>query len=209
MVSGRVTTRRSLHAVAELVLAGSQYRADGEIRLRVTPGGFGTVTGPDVRVDGSAVVLGDRRCEIHGRTPAGLAAALGLTASGLADVYPDGSAVALDDPLAVDAEAAAYLAACFAAGDQALSQLAPDTERILWPEHFDVAITIDDINYGVSPGDADHDEPYAYVGPHSVPAGGFWNEPFGAALTLEEEPDAAAIVEFFRAGRAAARDRGA
>ena len=37
-----VATRRSLHAVAERVLAGPQYRAAGTIRLRVTPGGFGT-----------------------------------------------------------------------------------------------------------------------------------------------------------------------
>ena len=38
-----VATRRSLHAVAESVLAGPQYRAHGTIRLTVTPGGFGQV----------------------------------------------------------------------------------------------------------------------------------------------------------------------
>ena len=39
-------TRRSLHAVAERLLAGPQYREHGEIRLRVTPGGFGQFAGP-------------------------------------------------------------------------------------------------------------------------------------------------------------------
>ena len=36
-------TRRSLHGVAELVLAGPQYRATGKLRLGVVPGGFATV----------------------------------------------------------------------------------------------------------------------------------------------------------------------
>ena len=36
-------TRRSLHAVAEQLLAGPQHRAQGTIRLQVTPGGFGQV----------------------------------------------------------------------------------------------------------------------------------------------------------------------
>ena len=46
-----VTTRRSLHAVAERLLAGPQYREHGEIRLQVTPGGFGQFAGP-LRVEG-------------------------------------------------------------------------------------------------------------------------------------------------------------
>jgi hypothetical protein len=25
---------------------------------------------------------------------------------------------------------------------------------VLWPEHFDVGITVDEVNYGVSPGDS-------------------------------------------------------
>ena len=50
-----VTTRRSLHAVAERLLAGPQYREHGEIRLQVTPGGFGQFAGP-LRVEGVEVV---------------------------------------------------------------------------------------------------------------------------------------------------------
>ena len=37
-------TRRSLHGVAELVLAGPQYRATGRLRLGMVPGGFATTT---------------------------------------------------------------------------------------------------------------------------------------------------------------------
>ena len=37
--------------------------------------------------------------------------------------------------------------------------------RVLWPEHFDVGIDANEVNYGVSPGDASCPEPYAYVGP--------------------------------------------
>ena len=50
-------TRRSLHGVAELLLAGPQHRAHGTIRLRVTPGGFGGVAGslrPEITSSGVA-----------------------------------------------------------------------------------------------------------------------------------------------------------
>ena len=71
----------------------------------------------------------------------------------------------------------------------------------MWPEHFDVAITIDDVNYGVSPGDEHIDEPYAYVGPHRPRTGPFWNKPFGAAHPLRQLPDADAVLAFFERGR--------
>ena len=38
------STRRALHAVAELLIAGPQYAATGDIRLAARPGGFGGVT---------------------------------------------------------------------------------------------------------------------------------------------------------------------
>jgi hypothetical protein len=43
---GTAKTRRSLHAVAELVLAGPQHRRTGAIKLIVTPTGLQTFTGP-------------------------------------------------------------------------------------------------------------------------------------------------------------------
>jgi len=61
---------------------------------------------------------------------------------------------------------------------------------VLWPAHFDVAIRVHDMNFGVSPGDEFIEEPYAYVGVASAPAGdSFWNAPFGAALPLRDLPD--------------------
>ena len=72
---------------------------------------------------------------------------------------------------------------------------------ILWPEHFDVGITLGEVNYGLSPGDSGHDLPYAYVGPWTPRAGDFWNEPFGASRPLADLGDARAVLEFFRAGQ--------
>ena len=53
---------------------------------------------------------------------------------------------------------------------------------ILWPEHFDQAFYTEDsdesgrANYGASPGDDGHPEPYLYVGPWGTPATDeFWN----------------------------------
>ncbi len=201
-----MTTRRSLHAVAELLLAGPQYQQNQDIRLRVVPGGIGTVTDPDIRIEGADVVAQDRRAPIDDATCATLANAVGLQVRPLSDVYHDGSGVPEDETLHVDPAEAAHLFACFSAGDQALAEFAPDAERVLWPEHFDIGITLDHVNYGVSPGDGHLDEPYAYVGPRETPAGEFWNAPFGAARRIGAESDATAIVEFFaEGGRRAAR----
>ncbi len=119
MDNGALTlTRRSLHGVAELVIAGPQYRAHGTIRLRVTPGGFrGTVS--DVRVDGVELVNGDRRQRIAG-TARSLAAALGLDIGAPAGLYHDGSGVGPADALDVDAGAASTIATWFATGHVAL-----------------------------------------------------------------------------------------
>ena len=77
---------------------------------------------------------------------------------------------------------------------------APGEEPVLWPEHFDLGISIDEVNYGVSPGDAHVPEPYAYVGPWTPREGAFWNKPFGATRPMGESPDARALVAFFREG---------
>src|SRR4051794_752965 len=62
-----VATRRALHAVAEQVLAGPQYRSAGTIRLTVTPGGFGQVKGP-LRVEGDELVGERGRVPLRGTT---------------------------------------------------------------------------------------------------------------------------------------------
>jgi len=71
---------------------------------------------------------------------------------------------------------------------------------VLWPEHFDLAISLDQVNYGVSPGDTHLAVPYAYVGPWSPTefVGPFWNTSFGAAHPLTEIDD---LGSFFAEGR--------
>ena len=197
-----ISTRRSLHGVAELVLAGPQYSLTGEISLRSVAGGFATTHTPDLRVVGTEVVGPSATVPMDGRTPAGLAAALGVQATSLAQLYSDGPGVAPDDPLEVDAESAARVADAFAAGDAALRSLAPAETPILWPEHFDIGITVDEVNYGVSAGDTYLAVPYAYVGPWAAPPqDDYWNAPFGRALPVDEIGDEQALLAFFTEGR--------
>ena len=197
-----VVTRHSLHAVAERLLAGPQYREHGEIRLQVTPGGFGQFAGP-LRVEGTEIVGGDRRVRLRG-TVAEVAAALGVEAGEPADLYAEHAELGADEELAVDPAAAGLLLGWFARGDRALRELAPGEEPILWPEHFDLGIAVGEVPYGVSPGDSGHPQPYAYVGPWTRREGEFWNAPFGALRAAEELPGAEAVTAFFTAGRAAA-----
>ncbi|MBW8750046.1 MAG: hypothetical protein JF565_01305 [Propionibacteriales bacterium] len=189
-------SRRSLHGVAELLLAGPQHAACAKIRLRPVAGGFGTCHAPDIRVEGTAVVAGDRHAEIDGRSARELAEDLGIAACTLTHVYREGSGVGLDDRLAVSAPDADQVARTYASGDAALRALAPDQTPILWPEHFDLGITLDEVNYGVSPGDAALAAPYMYVGPwRPPPVDDFWNQPFGAARDLPGSVDE--VVAFF------------
>jgi hypothetical protein len=193
-------TRRSLHGVAEMVLAGPQYRHGDGIQRRVVPGGFGTVTWPDLRVDGDSLVTETGTLRLTG-SYGELAAAAGVEARRLDDVYSGGPKIAIDEQIEVDPEADRLLEDAFARGDSALRALAPEAMPVQWPEHFDVGITIDEVNYGVSPGDGTIREPYAYVGPWNPRTGDFWNVTFGAARRLAELADAAAISDFFTTGR--------
>ena len=90
-----------------------------------------------------------------------------------------------------------------ARGDAGLRAFAAE-EPVIWPEHFDLAVSLDEVNYGVSPGDGGHRDPYAYVGPWTPREGEFWNASFGAVRAAVDLPDAAAVAEFFAAGRDAA-----
>jgi len=198
-------TRRSLHGIAELLLAGPQYRAGGEIALRVIDGGFATTAEPDLRFDGAAVVAGERRVAVAGLSYADVADGIGVVAGEPADLYGDGSGARLDDVITLDPAAVDTLVAAFAAGDAALRLFAPDERPILWPEHFDIGITVADVNYGLAPGDDHLPEPYAYVGPHTSRTGEFWNMPFGAARPVSAFEDVAAIVEFYETGRRLSR----
>lgn len=193
------TTRSSLHAVAEFLLAGPQFEMSRTIRLQATPDGFGTITEPALRVAGTVLVVGDRELDLHGHTVSEVAQVAGLEARSLADVFTDGCGLGVDHRLTVDSSAAAVIAEAFRRGDEALAAFAPDVAKVLWPEHFDVAVTVEQVNYGVSPGDSYLAVPYAYVGPWSTAGleGAFWNAPFGAARPLSELDD---LLAFFTEG---------
>jgi hypothetical protein len=195
------TTRRALLGVAELVIAGPQYAAHGDIRLRVVPGGLGGLVS-GVRVEGGALVWDGGGVALGG-TCRELADAVGVTV-GAPDVYREGSGVDPDEELSFDPAALALLLGWFERGDAALRTFAPHVERVLWPEHFDVGYALDEVNYGVSPGDATHAAPYAYVGPWTQRKGAFWNASFGAARAAADLLDAEAVVRFFTEGRSAA-----
>jgi hypothetical protein len=138
-----------------------------------------------------------------------LAAVVGVVA-GPPDLYDDHADLDAEAELVVDPAAAALLLDWFVRADTAMRRFAPDQTPVLWPEHFDLAIALDEVNYGASPGDAAHPTPYAYVGPWKPPApraGTLWNAPFGALRPADRLPDADAVAAFFAEGRAAATGR--
>jgi hypothetical protein len=128
-----------------------------------------------------------------------------------------------DEALNVDPEAADALARWYALGDLVLERLIAEADPgdepspvHLWPEHFDIAIELgsDDAgiraNYGFSPGDDDHADPYAYVGPWSAEvegdlwqAHGFRGAELGYPELLAADDSVAAALEFCRACREA------
>jgi len=197
MVMDLKKTRTSLHGVAELLMAGPQFRRSGTIRLRSVPGGFATVKEPALAVEGDLLA----GLKLSGTSFADLAAGLGIDGGAPEGLYADGSGLGLDDVIEVEAEAAFVIARGFALGDAAARLLAPELEPVLWPEHFDLGITLDEVNYGVSAGDGSCEEPYAYVGPWEPREGTFWNTSFGAAQPLRELPDTEAVFAFFAQGR--------
>ena len=194
-----VRTRHGLHCIAEYVLAGPQYAMSGDIRLRVVPGGFATRTAPDLRLEGVELVTPGVRLPLTS-TFTELAAAAGVEARHLRDVYPVGPELHQDDAVQVDPDAVTTILDAFVRGDAAMRELSPGSDPVLWPEHFDVGIAADDVNYGVSPGDVHFTHPYAYVGPWQPRVGDFWNTDFGAARPMTQLSDVDALVRFFREG---------
>ncbi|MEI2653024.1 MAG: hypothetical protein V9G12_12920 [Microthrixaceae bacterium] len=222
-VATLVSTRAAFHTLAERVLAPDLQRATGRIGLRRTAGGFGqpehVVDGVRrrIRVDGMFLVVdhdGDGESWHDITTLEAAAALVGLPPDADTGVFVATSAGHPDAPLAVDRAAAATIAEWFRFVDTALEEfrhrhaaLHPSVVQ-LWPEHFDLACSIGEINFGGSPGDAGDSgrvEPYLYVGPWSPPpVGGFWNEPYGAALERSAVTTVDDALEFFERGLAAA-----
>lgn len=201
-----VATRRSLHALAAQVIAPLRVQATGnEIALRPRPGGFGTPELPEggwVGTDGTELV----RVDAEGARETTRITSL-LDAADFVGL-DDAAGALTDAPLEVHAGAAQVLAEAWASGEEALIAFGgEDATPILWPEHFDIAIELGEATYGVSPGDDEHPEPYAYISLWSPPAGlktgpsTFWN---AVGFTGAERPwtdDVDELVAFFRAGR--------
>ena len=104
--------------------------------------------------------------------------------------------------------AAADFYVAWVLGDAVLRAFAGDhysagLEPVLWPEHLDVAITVDEVNYGISPGDDAIAEPYAYVGPHRPRQA--LKQPFGAACCWTASPRRASAPSSRRATRSPQR----
>lgn len=211
-------SRDALHRVAEQVLAAELYRHTGRIGLRPTPGGIGTPTfivdgtTRQLRVEGLDLVLvqGDERASWPLSTIQDAGRQLDLV-PGAPDVYQAVTPYEPDRPLDLDADAVRVVAEWFAVGADALERFAAthggaDPSRPqLWPEHFDLAISIGEVNYGVSPGDDPHPVPYAYVGPWTVPPdagqdGSWWNQAYGRGVSATDLHDSGDLVALFEDG---------
>ena len=221
-----VSTRHGLHRVAEHVVAKVRYVDDGEIRLTATSSGFATPFLADksrVWVDADELVVdspGGSRWH-HLSTIGDAAAFVGVEPGFPSELYPPATQFHIDEPLRLDRHAAAALTAWNAFAAEVLDAFATEvmaanpTPLILWPEHFDQAFYTEDAdesrraNYGASPGDDGHPEPYLYVGPWVTPATDkYWNASHfnGAVLPLSRliaafSPTEMAL-QFFRTGRA-------
>lgn len=213
-----VTTRVALHSVAAHLLAADLQRRTGRIGLRRTPGGFGqpeTVEGGTrhrLRIDGTRLVVLEGDVERWDElTSLGAAAAFADTPLGAADgSVATAAPVRPDAPLDLDETATSALADWFELVDKALEQVRRQHRELgptivqLWPEHFDLAFSMAGVNVGGSPGDAQHDEPYLYVGPWAPVGGAPWNETWGMSLTRSAVRGHADAVEFLEAGVRAA-----
>ena len=176
-------------------IGGSPARLPfNEIALRYTYGGFGTPFfdhgGADcqVRVEHGELV---RQRELE------------ETREPLADVDTK-AATALGDFYGFACSVLEQLRADEIEGDPSLVQL--------WPEHFDLAEELGSerqgrrANFGASPGDDDHPEPYLYVGPWTAEvtgelwkANGFKGAELGYSELLDAEDQRKTALEFMRA----------
>ncbi|MET0901335.1 MAG: hypothetical protein ABWY45_25755 [Mycobacterium sp.] len=197
------TTRIQLRGIAESAIAGPQHRVAGTIRLAVRPAGF-IGTAISVEVQGTDLLWQQGRIPLTGSLST-LAEAAGLQFGPPTGVYDVTEPLAPDTELTIDPASAQVIYRSLYAGAQALITFAEGQHPVLWPEHFDVAVTVGEANYGVSPGDSYHPRPYAYVGPWTPRAGAFWNAPFGALLSLDvaaaETTLVADVAAFFSEGR--------
>jgi hypothetical protein len=211
-------TREALRALCCYVVAPARKARTGRIGLRPYDGAIAT---PPFDDGTRLVVRGDR----FGLEPGTLtaittlrdaAALVGIDLRADPGVGDDLPPFAPDDVLEIDPAASVALGEWYGFGQRVLDDLREAmphvdmSEAQLWPEHFDLAVTLDGTadrgaaNVGCSPGDAFLDDPYLYVGPHDTTdlADDVWNAPFGAVLgraeLVAERDPAAAGSAFIR-----------
>lgn len=218
---------RSLHAVAEYVLAPARYEAVGRIGQRYTRGGFGTPFLPDdrqLRVDtgGLHITEGGHTRSVPFTTLADLGKAVGIEPGAVTELYRPETEFDPHAALHVGEDAAFFLGEFFGFSASVLEQLraeadpsdADSTRVQIWPEHFDMAIELGDeaaggrAAIGASPGDANHEGPYFYVAPWAeVAPDPYWDAKgfAGAHLLLADLTDVDdqrdVVLEFYRRGR--------
>lgn len=219
------------HRLAYAVLGEARRVATGRFGLRSLDRGFGTpvfevTMGRAGEMECQVWIDGDEVFATEGGTQRSAHITTLSAAAKFAGVSPGTEAREHDSPelgdvdrwLRVSPEMGAHLSAWFRLGKQALAQLhelpgAAELDEIqLWPGHFDIATAIGDADAratcGLSPGDAAHPFPYAYVGPWGEvdPSDPYWNDDAfgGASLPYEQiiaaNDPAGAVFEFLYAG---------
>ncbi|HVV38378.1 MAG TPA: hypothetical protein VHC63_17345 [Acidimicrobiales bacterium] len=190
-MSSYIATRQSLHKVAEHVMAKVSYAAIGHIGLRAHTGGFATQ-----EFDGRRMVCRDGTLDgvaIDGKT---------LRQLGASDAeLPYAATTPLDDePLVVDARSAQGLGDWYGLVAVALQSVAPPdaSPQQIWPEHFDLATTFNETNFGGSPGDDTYPAPYLYVGPWDRSDTSTFDDPWGWTLHSRDVSSVEDAIEFLR-----------
>ena len=186
-------TQVALHKVAVAIVAPAR-KPENEISLRYTRGGFGT---PFFEQDGLDCQV---RVE-HGEL-----------------VRQRGTGESTEPlPREVDGAAAGALGDFYGFGCSVLEQLRadePDGDPSLvriWPEHFDIAVELGSeaagrrADFGASPGDENHPEPYLYVTAWTAEVSGeLWNATafsgaeLGYSELLAAEDQRQAALDFMR-----------
>jgi hypothetical protein len=197
------STRDAVHGLAEHVLCAARYAAVGRIGLLPTNDGIATPPFGGRVVGVRGLDLLDVR-DVERRVPITTLRAAGEFFGVTPEPPPLWTPATkhdLDAPLDVDQDGVAALAAWFAVVGAALATVHPDATATLWPEHFDLGVTVDGATYGGSPGDDVHPEPYLYAIPpgDAVPDGDneFWSETFGASLSYPFVTGPSVAVAFF------------
>ena len=208
------THAETMRVLSTHVLARTRFAATGKFGLRPTAGGLGTgMFGDDFRqvrfsgatlIDETAGAAGaaTRALPVDGRTLAELAEFVGVDLDPSFSVGTDTPDLpAADWVVQLDDDAARQVGNWYGFSDLVLVRLlnalpgTTPTGLQIWPEHFDLGTDLDAapgaerMNVGGSPGDGYLPEPYLYVGPRSANRPGdpgYWNAPFGAALTFTE-----------------------